>query len=45
MSVLVDLIYTSEASEDGYYGHFSDHEVTFSIGITVHFYKQKWLVI
>lgn len=26
MSVLVDLIYTSEASEDGYYGHFSYHE-------------------
>ncbi|KAG2542550.1 hypothetical protein PVAP13_9NG645300 [Panicum virgatum] len=26
MSVLVDLIYTSEASEDGYYGNFSDHE-------------------
>jgi len=39
MSVLVDLIYTSEASEDGYYGNFSDHEVTFSI--TVHFYKAK----
>ncbi|PUZ42209.1 hypothetical protein GQ55_9G565900 [Panicum hallii var. hallii] len=26
MSVLVDLIYNSEASEDGYYGNFSDHE-------------------
>ena len=39
MSVLVDLMYTSEASEDGYYGNFSDHEVTFSI--TVHFYKAK----
>jgi hypothetical protein len=31
MSVLVDLIYNSEASEDGYYGNFSDHEVTFGM--------------
>lgn len=35
MSVLVDLIYTSEASEDGYYGNFSDHEL--SVGIYVYF--------
>ncbi|EER95283.1 DNA (cytosine-5)-methyltransferase DRM2 [Sorghum bicolor] len=26
MSVLIDLIYSSEASEDGYYGNFSGHE-------------------
>jgi len=28
MSVLIDLIYSSEASEDGYYGNFSGHEVS-----------------
>jgi hypothetical protein len=28
MSVLVDFIYSSKASEDGYYGNFSDHEVS-----------------
>ncbi|CAL4913240.1 unnamed protein product [Urochloa decumbens] len=26
VSVLADLIYTSEASEDGYYGNFSEHQ-------------------
>ncbi|WVZ55975.1 hypothetical protein U9M48_006568, partial [Paspalum notatum var. saurae] len=31
MSVLVDLIYASEALEDGCYDNFSDHEVTFAI--------------
>lgn len=43
MSVLVDLIYNSEASKDGCYGNFSDHEVTFCI--TVHFYQKKCLVL